>query len=192
MQETATHKHGCYYARIRLRDGTTALVRPIEPADGEAIRAMFGRLSERSVYMRYHRYISRWTEDEIRRFTDVDYNDRFALVAVHGDEKRIIAVAFYGRLEHDPSRAEVAITVEDEHQGLGVAPRLMAVVARTAADHGITIFEANVLGENERMLRVLRKGPAPFASSLKYGVVHFELPVLAQQESGVTDTCSAA
>lgn len=190
MEANATHRHGCYFAQIPLRDGTTALVRPIEAGDGEAMRAMFERLSERSVYMRYHRYIARWSDEEIERFTRVDYNDRFALIAEHGEDRRIIAVVFYARLERDPARAEVAITVEDEHQGLGVAPRLIEMVARAAGDHGIGVFEADVLGENERMLSVLRKSPAPITASLKYGVVHVELPVTtATPAADVVELC---
>ena len=191
MQANETHTHSCYYAEIPLRDGTAALVRPVEREDAGRLQAMLGRLSERSVYMRYHRYIARWPEEEIGRFTEVDYDDRFALVAEHGPDQRIIAVVFYARLPDDPHRAEVAITVEDEHQGLGAGPRLLEMIARAAADHGIDAFEADVLGNNERMMRVLRGSPYPLTVGLKYGVVHVEMPIRVETpDTGVTDLCS--
>lgn len=171
------HEHNGYDREIRLRDGTTALIRPVRTEDGERIRQMYERLSGRSVYFRYHRQ-ARLSDADIKRYTDVDYDRRFALVAEHGPDNRIIGVVFYARLDGTPARAEVAITVEDEHQGLGLGPRLLAMITRVAADHCIEVFEADVLGENEQMLRVLRKGTQPLASSLSYGVMHVSLPVL--------------
>jgi GNAT superfamily N-acetyltransferase len=164
------HEHESYIGEITLRDGSVALVRPIRPDDAGEMRSMFGRLSSRTVYRRFHHQVA-------RRFTEVDYDNRFSLVAVHEGDGRIIATVFYARTEGYPQCAEVAITVEDEHQRLGLGPQLIEIVKQAARDHGVTVFEADVLADNEPMIKVLRGSPYGFRSSLKYGEMHVTLPI---------------
>jgi RimJ/RimL family protein N-acetyltransferase len=171
------HEHDSYIGEITLRDGSVALVRPIRPDDAGEMRAMFGRLSARTVYRRFHHHVARMSDDDILRFTEVDYDNRFSLVAVHEGDERIIGTVFYARTEGYPQCAEVAITVEDEHQRLGLGPQLMEVVTQAAKDHGVTVFEADVLANNEPMIKVLRESPHGFRSSLKYGELHVTLPI---------------
>lgn len=181
------HEHDSYISEITLRDGSVAIVRPIRPDDADAMRSMYEGLSARSAYRRFHHHVARMPDDDIRRFTEVDYDDRFSLVAVHEGDERIIATVFYARTEGYPGCAEVAITVEDDHQRLGVGPQLMEVVTQAARDHGVTVFEADVLADNEPMIKVLRASPYGFRSSLKYGELHVTLPIDAEAERDFAD-----
>ncbi len=82
---------------------------------------------------------------------------------VEPDDKRLTMGAFLGReligigaiivAPDDPQRAEVTFTVEDRFQGLGLGGLLLERVAIAARDSGIRTLEADVLPENERMLR---------------------------------------
>jgi acetyl coenzyme A synthetase (ADP forming)-like protein len=172
-----------YTVDVLLKDGSTVRMRPVKQEDALALHALFERLSPRSLYLRYHRAVREVTEDEVRRFTDVDYEDRFALAATLGEppDERIIAVGLYSRTA--PDRAEVAFTVEDSHQGRGIATQLLDQLAVAARDHGIHTFEADVLGENRSMMDVFRDSGFPVESRIKYGTYHVAFPIEQTEEA---------
>ncbi len=86
-----------YTTTVVLRDGSSLLLRPIRPDDYLKLLRLFSRLSPQTVYLRFHRAVERLTEEEARRFSDLDYVNDFALVGTVGTgaEERIVAV---GRL----------------------------------------------------------------------------------------------
>ena len=105
-------------ADVLLADGGVAHLRPSGPADADAIRAMHGRLSARTLYLRYFSAVSTVSEEKIEIFTDVDYDSRVGLVAVLGGE--MIAAGTYHRDPvGDTDSAEAAFLVEDSQQGAG-------------------------------------------------------------------------
>ena len=65
-----------------------------------------------------------------------------------------LGVGRYIQLPADPTVAEVAITVVDSHQGLGLGTILLSVITRSAVQHGIETFVAHVLVQNAPMLRL--------------------------------------
>lgn len=142
-----------------LADGGTVHIRPIRPDDEPNLRATFDRLSEETVYFRFHSLRADLTAREYEHFTHVDYDDRMALVAELGTD--VIAVARYERLDSDPTSAEVAFTVEDAHQGRGVGTLLFEHLAAYAQDHGVERFVAQVLAENVGMIRVFEEVGLP-------------------------------
>jgi len=116
------------------------------------------------------------TKDEVQRYTRVDYDSTFALVATLREPpgEKIIAVGRYGRLG-DSDRAEVAFVVEDSYQGRGIATELLHRLAAVAQGKGIRVFEADVLGENRTMMGVFRDSGYRMESELKYGTYHVVL-----------------
>jgi len=136
---------------VVLPDGGKVHVRPIEPSDAERLRRMGSRLSPDTVYMRFFAPIT-LSDADVERLTTVDHDDRVALVALVGDE--MVGVARYTRLE-TPTQAEVAVVIEDAHQGRHLAPALLERITVAARDRGIAQFCAVVLPENRRMLHVL-------------------------------------
>ena len=67
---------------LELRDGERILVRPIQPADGDQLAGLHARLSRDSIYWRYFGFKSALSPAEIRRFTGIAEEWRFALVGV--------------------------------------------------------------------------------------------------------------
>src|SRR3990172_1638547 len=172
-----------YEVDVLLKDGSTVHLRPVRTEDAGALRALFERMSPHSLYLRYHRPMAEISEEEVRRFTDVDYEDTFALAATLGEppDERIIAVGLYSRIESDS--AEVAFTVEDSHQGRGIATQLLDQLAVAAREHGIHTFEADVLGENRSMMDVFRDSGFPVESRIKYGTYHVAFPIEQTEEA---------
>ena len=140
-----------------LKDGTAVELRPLLAVDEPAYRAFTRILSPESQYLRFFMRKGDLSEREIDRFVHVDYIDRFALIAVRGDE--IVAIARYDReLEGDTTdQSEVAFIVRDDLQGNGIGPALLGVLAEVAHRNGVRQFNASVLPHNRPMLKVFEK-----------------------------------
>ncbi|MBY5163566.1 GNAT family N-acetyltransferase [Salsipaludibacter albus] len=141
-----------------LRDGTTVHVREIRPDDRERLLGMWERTSPESRRLRFHGHFD-LNEETVGRFTDLDPDDEYAVVATlgRGDDERIVAVSRFTRDEDDRGHAEFAALVEDAHQGRGIGSALVRAVARAAHEHGIRTLTGDVLAENSRMLRLIRE-----------------------------------
>ncbi len=146
--------------RIRLGDGTMLMLRAIRSDDEERLHDTFERMSERSVYLRFFSPLKRLPEGLAHRLANVDYQDRFALVASSKDKddgrEVLQGVARYDRIAGTTS-AEVAIAVVDDLQGRGLGSELLLRLAAMARASGITEFMLMVLPENQSMLRLLQR-----------------------------------
>ncbi|MFR0639694.1 GNAT family N-acetyltransferase [Arthrobacter sp. LS16] len=167
-------------ADVVLRDGTTAHLRPITPADAQALQDMHQKQSETSVYLRYFTYKSALTAKELERFTNVDHVNRVAFTVFRGSN--IIGVGRYDRLD-DPTEAEVAFNVSDAYQGTGIGSILLEHLAAAARENDITRFTAEVLPENRKMLTVFSEAGYAVARHFEDGVVMLEFPINPTERS---------
>ena len=136
------------------RDGRTVRIRPITADDLDAMMEMWSRLTMETIRLRFFAP-RRMDREQMRHFTEVDYHDRFALVAERND--RILGVARFDRLtDEDPQTAEFAVLVEDAEQGHGIGTALMRALLVPAQDLGITNFRGDILRENRRMQSLLK------------------------------------
>lgn len=174
-----------YAATGLLRDGTSVLIRAIRPTDRELLARHFAGLSPETVYYRFFRAKKRLTEEELTQLTDLDFVHKAALLVTErrdGESERIIGVGRYAVTnvaEGPPWRAEVAFTVSDAWQGRGVGSLLLDHLVRIARANGIAEFEADVLGSNNRMLRVFEKSGFRVTRALAGGVFHVSFPTEA-------------
>jgi acetyl coenzyme A synthetase (ADP forming)-like protein len=108
-----------------------------------------------------------------------------ALVAtlIERGEEHIIGVARYARVPGSGQPADVAFAVADEHQGRGIGTILLNHLLGVARSQGITEFQADVLGENNRMLEVFSSSGLVVTRSLADGVVHLSFPVEETERS---------
>ncbi|MGZ4618804.1 MAG: bifunctional acetate--CoA ligase family protein/GNAT family N-acetyltransferase [Frankiaceae bacterium] len=140
-------------ADVVLADGGTAHLRPLTPGDADRWSRFVSRLSSRTIYYRFfteHPHLGPEVRD---RYINVDHVDRVAFVALLHDE--IIAVGRYDRLQATLV-AEVAFVVDDPHQHRGLGSILLEHLAAAARERGLQRFEAEVLTENVKMIRVFR------------------------------------
>ncbi len=163
---------------VILRHGATLRLRPPAAADAHAILDFFAALSERSAYRRFHGYPALRPET-VEPFLDPDWRDRGSLIgtmAPDGEPEHVVALANYVRLR-DPSCAEVAFTVADSLQGQGVGTRLLEQLAETAAGAGISTFVADVMPENDQMLRVFADAGFAVSRRLEGGTTEVRLEI---------------
>lgn len=163
-----------------LRDGGSVRVRAVRPDDRERLLEAFERLSEQSLYMRFFTAKKALSERELDFFTRLDFVNHVGLAVTlrEDNRERIIGIGRYIVVEGpwDRPRAEVAFTVVDEHQGRGIGTLLLEHLANLARDRGVREFDADVIGENQPMLKVFLHSGLPVRRSTDAGVVHLSFP----------------
>lgn len=156
-------------ADVLLRDGGAAHLRPITPEDADALQRFHVAQSPESVYLRFFSAMPRLSARDLRLFTQVDHQDRVALVVTMGDD--IIGVGRFDRLEPGGHEAEVAFNIADAHQGRGIGSILLEHLTAAARERGISRFTAEVLPQNRRMVSVFRDAGYEVTHAYDDGVV---------------------
>lgn len=160
-----------------LKNGEKIEIRAIRKDDlGRWISFVSG-LSNRTKYLRFHS-LPKLTAEDAQKFCSVDHFNNFAVVALVAEkaEHRIIAIGRYSRLNAG-NTAEVAIVIDDSHQGLGIGGKLMETLINVARKNNIGIFEADILAENTGVIRMLKKHGVDFTGHFQSGVCHIRFPV---------------
>jgi GNAT superfamily N-acetyltransferase len=143
--------------RLRLGDGRVVDVRPLERCDRALLEAAIIRLSDESRYLRFGTPKPRMTERELDGLVDVDHHAREALLAIDPLTGRGVAVGRYIQLPGQPGVVELAATVADDWQGIGLGSALLAGVIQRACDEGHSALRASVLAVNSRPIAMLRR-----------------------------------
>lgn len=162
----------------QLKDGTSVTVRAVRPDDKGRIFAAFRELEAETIYTRYFQYKSELTHEELQRATEVDFENAVALVVTigQGERETIIGGARYVVYEAGTTRsAEIAFTIEEDYQGLGIASSLLRHLIRIARDQGLARLEAEVLSGNKAMLAVFSRCGLPMKMERFDAVVHVTL-----------------
>lgn len=146
--------------RVRLRDGTDAMIWPLLPTDREALREEYERLSPDARYHRFLGAVPHLTEELLDRLVDdVDGVDHVALVlfALPDDGPDDPAgIARIVRYADRPTAADVGVTVIDHWQGRGVATALLDALMRHRPV-GVTEIVTEVAADNPASLAMLRR-----------------------------------
>ena len=149
-----------YAATATLRDGGSISIRAIRPDDKARLLDHFHALSARSGYFRFLAAKKPLTDEELREFTELDFAAPGGAgrdAARQAEDERIIGVGRYavapddarprrGRRSRSPTSTRAAAS----------ARCCSSTWPPSRARHGITEFEADVLGENNQMLERLR------------------------------------
>lgn len=132
-------------------------IRPIAPSDLELETEFARHLSPRTGYLRLMAPRSP-TEEELRRFTDIDPKREIALIATAMDagKERQVGVARCVR-EPDSDRAEFAIVLADDWQRRGVGTALLGAIFDAAFARGVRHVYGITLAENAGMLALARR-----------------------------------
>ncbi|NGO76628.1 GNAT family N-acetyltransferase [Streptomyces sp. YC504] len=166
-------------ADIVLRDGGTARIRPITTEDAGRLVSFYEQVSDESKYYRFFAPYPRLSDKDVHRFTHHDYVDRVGLAVTVAGE--FIATVRYDRIDEngraasgDADEAEVAFLVQDAHQGRGVASALLEHIGAVARERGIRRFAAEVLPNNNKMIKVFTDAGYTQKRSFEDGVVRLE------------------
>ncbi len=162
---------------MELDDGTPVLLRPVLPDDRERVRIAIEEMSRESRYRRFFNSTMNPSADLLRYFTEVDQHHHVAWGALdpNADGQPGVGIARFIRDRDDPTVAEVAFTVRDDLQGLGLGTILLAILYHLAHAHSIKTLRANVLADSYSVADWLRGLGAK--GKLESGVLVFDLTV---------------
>ena len=138
--------------------GATVTIRPIRAADFELEKAFVSGLSPATGYQRLMS-ARRPSDDELRRFTDIDYEHELALIAtvIMDGKERQVGVARYVKDERSPGEAEFAIVLADDWQRGGLGTKLLGSLVDAARIRGVHRLVATTQSTNSGMLALARR-----------------------------------
>jgi RimJ/RimL family protein N-acetyltransferase len=171
---------------ISLRDGSTAVVRPIEPDDSPRLREIWDGMSELSRRRRFLAPTGEVSDEDMRYLVEVDHRRHDALLALDEDG-RGIAVARYVREPGDRTTAELAVVVADDWHRRGLATALVERLSARARENGIEHYSAIVSRDNAVVLDALERVGAERTGG-ENGEIEFAVDVPAE---GVGDSLAA-
>lgn len=162
---------------VTTRTGTEIVVRPITPADHDALLDLFERLGPESRYSRFMFPAQALSEADVRYFTDVDHHRHEALWAL-SESGEPLGTARYVCLEDRPGVAEIAVTIADGWHEHGVGTALLDVLAERAVEEGVERFLAICLPSNADMIDMIQRlGGGRATTRLKGSLLEVEAPL---------------
>jgi RimJ/RimL family protein N-acetyltransferase len=164
-----------YSAIEALRNGRCVEIRAIKPDDRGGLVEAFGRVSVESVRRRFFAVRRSFSEKEIAFFSNVDFVNHVALVAVVEEGGRPVIVGGGRYIVVQPGRAEIAFAVVDQYHGQGIGAALMRHVAAIAGEAGLKELVAEVLPDNAPMLKVFEKSGLRLSTKREAQVIHVTL-----------------
>ena len=141
----------------RTANGTRMTLRPMLKSDAPLVKESLGQLSSESRRNRFFSPIREFSDEMVRRLTDFDTTNEFALVVVRKEKNKEIPLAG-GRFVHegDGRRCEFSLLITDVWQGQRIGHRILRVLIREAARRGLREMEGHVLADNRAMLKLAR------------------------------------
>jgi acyl-CoA hydrolase/RimJ/RimL family protein N-acetyltransferase len=140
------------------KSGLTILLRPIKISDEPLLKDLFYGLSDRSLYERFISARKDMPHARLQQFVIIDYTKQMSILAVIQEGEKEVAVGL-GQyvINADIHTADVAFVVRDDYQDKGVGTELLSYLTYLGKRSGLLGFTADVLEENQRMLRVFDK-----------------------------------
>ena len=154
-----------------IKDRTGLCFRPVRINDEGLIKDFFYSLSDQSLQRRFMS-LRRDIPHQLRQdFVVIDYTKEFVALATIMAERKEVVVGM-GQIAKDDITLfpEVAFAVRDDYQNRGIGFELLDYLTIFAKKEGLHGFTANVLMENQPMLRVFEKTGFTIQRKLEEGV----------------------
>jgi acyl-CoA hydrolase/GNAT superfamily N-acetyltransferase len=153
------------------RTGLEILMRPVKMSDEELVKDFFYSLSDKSNYRRFimlRRYLP---HQVIQKFVAIDYTKEMVLLATiqEGGKELVVGVGQFVVME-ETHTAEIALAVRDDHQKQGIGAELLAYLIHIARRQGLLGFTADVLGENEPIMKLINRSGLDVHKEVSDGV----------------------
>ncbi len=144
--------------QLQLNDGTDIIIRPIRPEDAEIEQKFIRELSDEARYFRFMSSLHELSQEMLIRFTQIDYHNEMALIAVKPtddeSEEEIGVTRYISNL--DKKSCEFALVVSDQWQHKGIGHHLMHKLMEIARDRGFEKMEGEILSNNFKMIDLIK------------------------------------
>jgi RimJ/RimL family protein N-acetyltransferase len=142
---------------VTLRSGKVVKIRPAIVSDARGIKSLFYGLPADDRYTRFFRQVRALSSQQVQKLCNLDYKLSVAFVAVQGERENetVIGHATYF-VNPSTNLAETAFMVSNHWQGSGLGGAMQRRLMDHAKGRGIRGFEADILPENSKMIRLAR------------------------------------
>ena len=139
--------------------GRNVVLRPIRPEDEPQHTQFLERVDREDLRLRFFHAVRVVTPNQIKRFTQIDYDREMAFIASVDDGKDKAETWGVVRAITDPEnvRAEFAILVRSDIKGHGLGAMLMKKIIRYCKARGTATLAGATLRGNDRMLGLARE-----------------------------------
>lgn len=148
-----------YCENIKLPDGGVMRLRLVRAEDRDGIIAAFNRLSVETRVMRWFYPKMQLNEQEIDALISPCDENHGAITAIQlgpdGAEQAGIGMARFVRSKDSADAAEIAITIVDDWQGLGIGGILLHRLLAMISERGIPYADGRLQAENRAMRALL-------------------------------------
>jgi acyl-CoA synthetase (NDP forming)/GNAT superfamily N-acetyltransferase len=158
-----------------LADGSTVGIRPADPADYEAIKAMYEAMSADNIYLRFFSISRTAAQGQAWQICREPRPGDVALLALV--DGQVVGVASYCPVQANPAQAEVAFAVADHMHHKGIATLLLEHLVSQARGQHVAALTAQTLTENTAMLKVFADAGLPVLRKSADGVVDLTFPL---------------
>ncbi|MCC5805354.1 MAG: GNAT family N-acetyltransferase [Opitutales bacterium] len=167
--------------KIRLRDESDYILRPLNPSDDRRLQEFFYSHTEETIIRRYGFTVTRMSRERAFELVGVDQNRDLALAVIelHGPRQIIHAVGRY-YLDRDGKSAEMAFVVSEQKRRLGMTRHLLERMIEIASSRGLKSLWAQVDRSNTPMLALFRKFEIREKPGEDAGSIRVELPLKAK------------
>ena len=149
-----------YYQKIVLKNGTEALIRNGEAADGTAVYENFNLTHAETDYLLTYPDENRCDPEQEARFLEektASPNEIELVAVVDGRIAGTAGIEAVGKKYKVKHRAEFGISILSAYWGLGLGKALAGACIQCAKDAGYVQLELNVAADNERALALYKR-----------------------------------
>lgn len=140
----------------------TLRIGSLGPGSKDQINNAIKDLSQESIRNRFLGSKKEFSEKELDYFTTVDGWDHYAIgVEEELGNKRGVAVIRMVRSKDNAHEAEVAITIIDDYQNMGLGTLLMELIIMAAQERGIERLSFSCLPQNNAIIKLISKFAPP-------------------------------
>lgn len=141
---------------VKLPDGRTLWIRPIQAADALPIAGTFHLLHEDEIRRRFLHPVKALSDDYLLKLTQPNPDTDFVVVAAEPFDPGLALIGAVARLSVDDNggRAEFGILVSHYVTGQGLGRILMLRLIEWCQAHGIRHLWGDVLDNNHEMLKL--------------------------------------
>lgn len=165
-----------YTAHMKLPGNIDVKIRPIRPEDEPIWMEMYGSFSLKTLKERQISPLNKITIDQIKRYTQIDYDREICLIAriKDADGKKMLGVA---RLIADQAnkKAEFTIALADKWQKKGLGARLTSMIVEIAEKRDIKLIHARFLLSNKPMIKIFEKQGWKIKLGKKFGTAEINI-----------------
>jgi len=175
-----------YCEDITLPDGGVMRMRLVQPVDREGIIHAFDSLSAETRVQRWFYPKMSLSEDEVEALISPADDHHGAISAIEldadGNEKSGIGMARFVRSKENPDAAEIAITIVDDWQGLGIGRILLHRLLAMVSERGIPYVDGRLQADNLPMRHLLEPYVPQGGFRREDSTLTFRFPVPAHDD----------